>query len=77
MYQSENQSSQIGQLQQEIQGIKSGLNNKVDSREIHSLTSRVDSLERLCGEISTSLDGFRFELQGLQEKIDFQIIPTA
>lgn len=59
--------TEIGRLQQDVQSLENKLNGKADSYEISSLRSNVDHLEHTMREISSALDGFRTELQTLQE----------
>lgn len=50
--------------------IESATRGKVDDYEFHSLKSDVASLELTVREISSTLDGLRFELQQLQEGLN-------
>ena len=59
--------TEIGRLQSDIHSIEQKLHGKVSTYELSSLHSKVDGLERAIGEIRSSLDGLRFELQALQE----------
>jgi len=56
--------SSVGNLRHEIE---SKLHGKVDRYEITSIISKVDSLENSIRGIRSTLDGFRAELQALQE----------
>ena len=58
----------IGSLQSDVQSITSQLARKADTHEIHSLNSKLDSLERTMREISTTLNGVLSRLQELEEK---------
>lgn len=55
--------SNDGQLQQEIYRLQSDLRNKGEAHEIHSLNSRMDSMENSLRELSSLFDGIRTELQ--------------
>ncbi len=56
----------IGSLQSEVQDIRSALHGKADKHEIHSLDSRLASVERSLGEISASCDGLSRRLETIE-----------
>jgi len=64
--------TQIGALQQEVSSIKSELSRKAESYEIHSLNSRLDSVEHTVREIVSALDGLVFRLQAIEDKVNQQ-----
>ena len=57
----------LGRVESDIQQIQSELRGKAASHEFHTLSSRLDGLEREIREIRSEIDGFRFELQRVQE----------
>jgi conjugal transfer/entry exclusion protein len=57
----------IGYLQTDIQQLKNELQQKANSHEIHSINSRMDSLERTCVELSSQFNEILFRLQKLEE----------
>ena len=59
--------TEIGRLQQELMQLKHELSRKGDKYEINSLSSKVDSLERTNGQLSSEVACLRNELQELQE----------
>lgn len=61
--------TEIGNLQSEINSLKSQLSQKADSHEIHTINSTMDGLECSIREFSSTLDGLRSEIETLQEKI--------
>ncbi len=57
----------LGQLEREIDSVKSELHRKAETHEIHTLDRKLDSLERECREIRSSIDGILSRLQTLEE----------
>jgi chromosome segregation ATPase len=57
----------LGRVESDIQQIQSELRGKSASHEVHTLSGRLDGLEREVREIRSEVDGFRFELQRVQE----------
>lgn len=57
----------IGGLQADIQQLKNELHQKANTYEIHSINSRLDSLERTSRELSSQVDEIIFRLQRLEE----------
>jgi outer membrane murein-binding lipoprotein Lpp len=57
----------LGRVESDIQQIQAELRGKAASHEVHTLSSRLDGLEREVREIRSEVDGFRFELQRVQE----------
>jgi hypothetical protein len=49
--------TEIGRLQSDVSDIRNELRRKAESHEIHSLSRRLDALERTIGEISSRIDG--------------------
>ena len=62
--------TEIGRLQSDVSDIKRQLNGKVESHEIHSLKSNVDSMERSLREISSNFDALRYRVEETENKID-------
>ena len=58
-----------GQLQSEIQEVRSQVHRKAESYEVHALASRVDRLEHTVRDLCATLDGLRTELQAIRESI--------
>jgi len=58
--------TEIGRIQSDVSSLTSDVRNKADNHEIHSIISRLDSLERTLREISSTVDGFQFRLQELE-----------
>ena len=56
-----------GRLQGDVDRINSELHRKADSYEVSSLNSKLDSVERTCGELRTEIDEFRNQLEHLRE----------
>lgn len=61
--------SQIGQLQQEVDRVKSELGRKAENYEIHTLIGRVDSMEHALWDIRSILDGHLSRLQACEDKL--------
>lgn len=59
--------TEVGRLQQEMSQVHLDLYRKADKHEISSTNSNVVSLEREIGDLRSTLDGIRIELQELQE----------
>ena len=59
--------TEIGSLQSDIRSLESELRNKGETHEIHTLSSRMDSMEHSLGELSSLFDGIRTELQVICE----------
>lgn len=57
----------IGSLQSDIRDIKNELHQKSNIYEIHTINSRLDSLERTCRELSSSFNEILFRLQTIEE----------
>lgn len=57
----------IGHLQNEVREIKNTLHNKANSHEIHSINSRLDSVERSCRELSATFNEILSRLQKHEE----------
>jgi len=57
----------IGSLQSDISNIQSELRNKGEAHEMHTLSSRMDSMEHSLRELSSLFDGIRTELQVICE----------
>jgi hypothetical protein len=57
----------LGRVEYNIQQLQGELGRKAESHEVHSLSGRLDSLEREVREIRAEVDGFRLELQRVQE----------
>lgn len=57
----------IGSLQSDIRDIKNLLHQKSNIYEIHTINSRLDSLERTCRELSSSFNEILFRLQTIEE----------
>ncbi len=57
----------IGSLSSDLATLKNELNRKADDHEIHSLSSKVDSLECSMREIRSETDELRYRLQALEE----------
>ena len=67
MYPPAHPTSHSGQLESEINSIKSILGGKANDYDVRQALGRLDSLEHTVREISTSLDGLRSQLQAIQE----------
>jgi septal ring factor EnvC (AmiA/AmiB activator) len=64
--------SQLGQLDREMQEVKRELSQKANSYEIisiGSLNSRLDTLEHSCREIRSTVDSMEYRLQRLEESL--------
>lgn len=57
----------LGRVESEIQQLQHELRGKAASYEISSIGSRLDSLEYEVRNLRTEVDGFRLELQRVQE----------
>ena len=67
MYPYPDPNGQIGQLNTEVQNVKSALSSKAESHEVASLKSTVDSLERTVRELSSTFDGLSVEFERVRE----------
>lgn len=56
----------IGSLQSDVSEIRSQLHGKADKYELHSIVSKLDSVERECREIRSALDGFRDRIERME-----------
>ena len=56
-------------MQGEVEEVRRALHGKANSYELHALTSKLDRLECTMRDLSTTLDGFRAELQAVQETL--------
>jgi len=59
--------SQIGQLNYEVQNVKRGLSSKAECHEISSLKSTVDSLNHTIRELKLSFDSLSTEFEMVRE----------
>lgn len=62
--------TQMGALQQEINSFKYELERKVENHEIHSINSRLDSMEHTLREISAILNEFTAKMQVCEDRIE-------
>jgi len=62
-------SSQLGQLEREIDSLKSEIGRKANDYEVNTLRGKVDSLEHTIGELRSEIVSFRSELQELSQNI--------
>ncbi len=53
----------VGGIEHEVREIRSLIQRKPDSRELHAFRSRVDSLERTVRELGAEIVGIRNRLQ--------------
>ena len=60
----------LGRVESDIRDVKSQLSSFAKSYEFHEISRRVDTLECSVREIGTSLDGFRYEIEELLQKIN-------
>ena len=56
-----------GGLEYEIRDVKSEISRKADKHEIHTLNSRVDSLERTLSNLSSTVNEIFSRLQTVEE----------
>lgn len=59
----------IGSLQSDVRQLRDELRNKAKDYEIHALNSRVDSLERACGQLRSEIDGLLSRMQEMEANI--------
>lgn len=64
--------TEIGRLQQDVMSLQRDMHNKPDNHEIHSINSRLDSLEHTCRELSSQVDGLLHRMQELETHIQNQ-----
>ena len=57
----------IGGVEYEIRDLRSEISRKADQHEIHTLNSRVDSLERTLSDLRSTVDGLLYRLQAVEE----------
>lgn len=58
-----------GQLQAEIQDVRSRIDRKAESYEVFTLAGRMDRLEHTVQNLCATLDGLRIELQAVRESV--------
>ena len=56
----------VGQLQSEIERLKTQLNNKGNQYEINTLNNKIRSLESTIGELRTEINSMVSRLQALE-----------
>jgi len=61
--------SDTGRLQGEIRDLERKVSQCAQSHEVHQTCRDVDSLEHTVRELSSLVDGFRYELEGLREEM--------
>lgn len=61
--------TEVGRLQQEVQSIRNELYRKVENHEIHSINSRLDSLEHSLRELGTTLDRIQSWMQTNEARV--------
>lgn len=59
----------IGNLQQNIDSLKTDISRKANQHEISSLNSKMDSLECELRETRTEINGLQSELQRMEEAL--------
>lgn len=59
--------TEVGRLQSDMHQIRSTLQRKADSHEVHSLARRLDGVERALREVRTDVAGLCSRLQALEE----------
>lgn len=61
--------SDTGRLQSEIRDVERKVSQCAQSHEVHQAQRNVDSLEHTVRELSSVVDGLRYELETLREEI--------
>lgn len=59
----------IGGVEHEVREIRSLIQQKADKHEIHSINSRLDSLERTLSNLSSEVNGVLHRLSSVEENV--------